>query len=197
MALADLLDAIEVEADEELERVERESREEAERIVAVARSEADRLEAELVAAVEPGALAEAARIRALARVDAAAEARDLREQAFLTLLDAVRARLAQVRSADDYPERLAALLAEAREALPGAVALRVDPADAELAASLAGGLSVEPVLQTWGGVELDDGAGRVLRNTLEHRFENAEPLLRLLVAQRLAAGETHLAGAAR
>ena len=113
MALADLLDAIEVEADEELERVERESREEAERIVAVARSEADRLEAELVAAVEPGALAEAARIRALARVDAAAEARDLREQAFLTLLDAVRARLAQVRSADDYPERLAALLAEA------------------------------------------------------------------------------------
>ena len=44
------------------------------------------------------------------------------------------------------------------------------------------GLTVEPTLSSWGGCELDDGQGRVVRNTLEQRLAAAEPELRRLLA---------------
>ena len=71
-----------------------------------------------------------------------------------------------------------ALLAESRAALPSARELRVDPRDADLALPLADGLGVESTLETWGGLELASDDGRTIRNTLEERLANAEPLLR-------------------
>ena len=51
---------------------------------------------------------------------------------------------------------------------------------------LAGDLRVDPALDTWGGLELAGDDGRTIRNTLEERLANAEPLLRRRFAQRLA-----------
>ena len=79
------------------------------------------------------------------------------------------------------------LLAEALGALPSGRRVLVDPRDEDLArrtaAELHVDLLVEPVLTTWGGVLLDGGEGRVARNTLEERFANAEPALRLALAR--------------
>ena len=197
MPLADLLQAIEAEADEELARFERDTAADAEALVERARAEASTLSAELAAVPEPAARRDAERATALARLDAAASLREAREESFASILDGVRAELAALRGSERYPQLLRALIGESRAALPAAGVLRVDPRDAELARPLAGGLRLEPVLETWGGVELGSDDGRLVRNTLEERFANAEPLLRLCFAGRLARTAGRPAGAAR
>lgn len=178
MPLADLLKAIEVEADEEITRLDLESRVEAEQMLERARLEARALERELASASERPALAEAERLRALARLDAAATLRSAREEAFTAAHVAVTHQLSEMRGSDRYPDLLRALFDESRAALPTAVRLRVDLRDLELARKLAGSLRIETVLTTWGGIELATEDGRAVRNTLEHRLENAEQVLR-------------------
>ena len=79
---------------------------------------------------------------------------------------------------------LRALLRESLTALPAAAVLRVDPRDermaADLLAELGAKLEIVGTLETAGGVELARGEDRVVRNTVEERFANAEQALRLL-----------------
>lgn len=178
MPLADLLEAIEVEAYEELARREQEARAEAEQILARAGREAAALTASLADAAGSAAGAEAESTLAVARLEALATLRESREAAFGEVLARVRETVAAARSRPDYSELMRALLAESRLALPAATVLRVDPRDASLAAELAGTLRVEPVLETWGGLELASDDGRAVRNTLERRLANADFLLR-------------------
>jgi vacuolar-type H+-ATPase subunit E/Vma4 len=188
MALADLLGAIEAEADAERARAHSEAVAAAATVVERARRAANTLEADLVAAGAADGDVAAGHERALARLYAAATIRSAREEAFVSLLTGIRAELATLRETSAYPTLFEALVAESRAALPSARELRVDPRDADLAGALARGLRVEPVLDTWGGVELASGDGRAIRNTLEERLANAEPLLRERLAQRLTPG---------
>jgi len=185
MPLADLLQTITAEADEEDARLGRETAAEAETLVESARVEARALSAELAAAPESVARRDAERATALARLAAVAALRGEREDVFASVLDGVRGELAALRGSGRYPPLFGALVAESKAALPEATVLRVDKRDAELARPLADGLRVEPVLKTWGGVELASDDGRLVRNTLEERLANAEPLLRLRFAGRL------------
>jgi V/A-type H+/Na+-transporting ATPase subunit E len=186
MALADLLQAIEADAAAERARADREAAAEAKAIVEQARAQAAELAAELAAEPEGEARAEAERTRALARMDASAVVRSAREEAFASLLAGIRAELAALRGTSRYPELFRALLAESRAALPAARRLRVDRRDLDLATPLAGGLRVDPALDTWGGVELVSDDGRIVRNTVEERLATAELLLRRRFAQWLA-----------
>jgi vacuolar-type H+-ATPase subunit E/Vma4 len=186
MALADLLQAIEADATAERARADRESAGEATAIVERARAQAAALAAELAAEPEGEARAEAERTRSLARLDASDAVRSAREEAFGSLLTGIRAELAALRATASYPELFRMLLAESRAALPAAHELRVDPRDRELAHTTADGLCVDPTLETWGGLELASDDGRTIRNTVEERLENAEPLLRRRFAQGLA-----------
>jgi vacuolar-type H+-ATPase subunit E/Vma4 len=183
MALADLLHAIEAEADAERARADRAAAAEAAAIVERARDDADRLEATLSAAPEMEARADAVQLLALARLDASSALRSAREDAFGSLLGGIRETLAALRGTEAYPALLEALLDESRAALPSAHELRVDRRDADLARPLADGLAVEPTLETWGGLELASDDGRTIRNTLEERLANAEPLLRRRFAE--------------
>jgi hypothetical protein len=60
----------------------------------------------------------------------------------------------------------------------------VDTRDERTAADLLGelgiALEIAATLETAGGIELARGDDRVVRNTVEERFANAEPALRLL-----------------
>ena len=185
MALADLLRAIETEADADRARAAEEAAAAAAAVVDDARRDANALEAELADAGAAEGRAAAAHERALARLDAATGIRSAREEAFVSLISGIRAELATVRETSAYPELFHALVAESRSALPAASVLRVDPRDADLAGGLAPGLRVEPTLDCWGGVELAGDDGRKVRNTLEERLANAEPVLRERLAQRL------------
>jgi len=194
MPLADLLRVIEADADEELVRLERETAAEAETVVELARDEARILAAALANGREAEARDEAERALALARLDAAAIVRAAREESFAELLDGLRVQLAALRDSERYPQLLRLLVDESRAALPVAGVLRVDPRDAELARPLARGLRLEPDLETWGGAELATDDGRLVRNTFEERLANAEPLLRLRFAERLARSTQPVAG---
>ena len=185
-----LLAAIKAEADQELAELDTQAHLKAEALVDAARADALRLEREPVDLQEPDLAREAARRLAAARLDAQNRVRQVREEAFQDALAALRARLTTVREEPGYAQMLASLVAEALEALPSGKRLLVDPRDEDLARRTAAELDlellVEPTLQTWGGVVLDGGEGRVVRNTLEERLANAEPSLRLELA-RIAA----------
>jgi vacuolar-type H+-ATPase subunit E/Vma4 len=185
MALDDLLRAIEAEADEERLRAEREKAASAVAIVDAARRKAAATEAQLIRAAEAESRAAAERVRAVARLRAADTVRTAREEAYVSLLGRVRQELGALRGSPAYQGVFAALLNESRAALPDARELRVDRRDRELAGSMAGDLRVVAVLDTWGGLELAGEDGRTVRNTLEERLSNADPLLRGRFAQWL------------
>jgi vacuolar-type H+-ATPase subunit E/Vma4 len=186
VALADLLRAIEADAEAERARADRETALEAAAIIERTRRDANSLAATLAAVAEAEAAAEAERTRALARLDATNVLRAAREEAFASLLAGVRVELAELRATSAYPVLFRALLAESRAALPNASELHVDRRDVDLAKPLARGLHVEPTLDTWGGVELASDDGRRIRNTVEERLANGELLLRYRFAQQLA-----------
>ena len=186
MALADLLRVIEADAAAERARADHKAALEAAAIVERARREARALAAELAAAPEPAARADAERARALARLDAARAVRVEREDAFSSLRAGVRSELGALRASGGYPALFRALLTEARAALPAAAELRIDRRDLDLATPLARGLRVDPTLDTSGGIELASDDGRIIRNTVEERLANADLLLRSRFVRRLA-----------
>jgi V/A-type H+-transporting ATPase subunit E len=184
MALSDLLAGLKAEAAAEEAQLDAETRAEVARIDAVAQADARILQERALRAVEDELGLEAEARRARARLAAAAAVRQAREEAFHEFIAEVRRRLAAVRESSSYPTLLRALLREGLTALPAATLLRVDPRDEQLATELLGELDVEleivGTLETAGGVELTRGEDRTLRNTVEERFANAEPGLRLL-----------------
>jgi V/A-type H+-transporting ATPase subunit E len=184
MALSDLLAGLKAEAAAEDARLDVETRAEATRIAAAAHDEARILQKQTLRVVDDELRREAETRRARARLAAAAAVRQAREEAFQAFLAEVRRRLEAVRVSPSYPRVLRALLRESLTALPAAAVLRVDPRDermaADLLAELGAKLEIAGMLETAGGVELARGEDRVVRNTVEERFANAEPALRLL-----------------
>jgi V/A-type H+-transporting ATPase subunit E len=184
MALSDLLAGLRAEAAAEEAQLEAETIAEATRIAAAAESEARLLREQTLRDLDDELRGVADARRTRARLDAAAAVRQARDDSFQECLADVRRRLEAVRDSSRYPAVLRALLRESLAALPTATVLRVDPRDERMAAHLLAELGVDleivRTLDTAGGVELTDGADRVVRNTVEDRLANAEPALRLL-----------------
>jgi V/A-type H+/Na+-transporting ATPase subunit E len=184
MALSDLLAGLRAEAAAEEAQLEAETIAEATRIAAAAESEARLLREQTLRDLDDELRGVADARRARARLDAAAVVRQARDDSFQECLADVRRRLGAVRDSSRYPAVLRVLLRESLAALPTATVLRVDPRDERMAAHLLAELGVDleivRTLDTAGGVELTDGADRVVRNTVEERLANAEPALRLL-----------------
>lgn len=192
MALSDLLAGLKAEAAAEEDRLDAETRAEVARIDTAAHADAHMFHEQALRAVEDELRQEAATRRARARLAAAAVLRQAREDAFHECLTEVRRCLETVRESSSYPTVLRALLRESLAALPAATVLRVDPRDERLATDLLAELDVQlelvATLETAGGVEVARGEDRVVRNTVEERFANAEPTLRLLFARAQEVG---------
>jgi len=195
MALAELLAALETEAATEAARVDDEAATEARQIVEAARAEAHAIEERTARSAADSLERELAQRGAAARLAAARLLREAREESFRTLLAQVRERVRTLRDDGAYPDVLRTALRESVAALPDATTLRVDPRDERLAAelvdSLGVNLTVVPTLEAAGGVELLSDSGRSVRNTLDERLANAQPALRLLFGDALAASEGH------
>jgi vacuolar-type H+-ATPase subunit E/Vma4 len=187
MALSDLLAGLKAEAATERDRLDAETSAEVARIDAAAQADAHLFHEQALRAVEDELRLEAETRRARARLAAAAVVRQAREDAFHDCLAEVRRRLETVRESSSYPTVLRALLRESLAVLPAATVIRVDPRDERLAADLLAELDVElelvATLETAGGVEVAHGEDHIARNTVEERFANAEPTLRLLFAR--------------
>jgi V/A-type H+/Na+-transporting ATPase subunit E len=184
MALSDLLEGLKAEAAAEDARLDAETRAEAARIDAEAREQARILQEEALRAVEDEVRGAADTQLAGARLSAVAAVRQAGEDAFREFVADVRGKLDGIRDSPGYPALLRALLRESLTALPAADVLRVDPRDerlaADLLAELGAAVEIAGTLETAGGLELARGEDRVVRNTVEERFANAEPALRVL-----------------
>jgi vacuolar-type H+-ATPase subunit E/Vma4 len=185
MALADLLAGLRSEAEAEAARLEAETLEQEDRIRQAALAEASAVRAQIVSAAEDQIRKEADRRRAAARLAVAASVRLTREEVFRDFRTDVSRRLDALRESERYSSVLRALLEESLAALPTATTLRVDPRDEHLArdllAELGATLELVASVETSGGLELADGRNRVVRNTVEERVANSEPVLRRLL----------------
>jgi vacuolar-type H+-ATPase subunit E/Vma4 len=193
MALRDLLAAIEAEAAADIWRLRTERRREAAAIIEDAGRQAAELKRSAVAAAEQAEREAGERRLAAARHTVAGRLREAQEAAYQQIARDARARVLAARERDDYPAILAALLHEARSALPAGSNVQVAQADEPLVRRLLQGgprLRVTVTLPDTGGVEVTDGAGAVVRNTLEDRLAAAEPELRGLVGRLLAGDRT-------
>jgi V/A-type H+-transporting ATPase subunit E len=199
MALQDLLAAIEAESATEAARLRAGHAAAAEAILAAAREQAAELSAAELAAADREERQSGELRLAAARDAASARIRQTYEVAYQRIARGIRDQLGSIRHRADYPEILAALITEARTALPGATVLRVDPADEPLARRLLAGesaLRIEPVLACAGGAAVGDDAGATVRNTVEERLAAAESSLRALVGALLTEDEPAVSGPA-
>jgi vacuolar-type H+-ATPase subunit E/Vma4 len=194
MALRDLLAAIEAEAAADIGQLRAERHREAAAIIEHAGQRAAELKRSAVAAAEQAEREAGERRLAAARHAIAGRLREAHEAGYQQIAMDVRAGVLAARERDDYPAILAALLHEARSALPAGSVIRVAPADELLIRRLLGDdsrIRVTVTLPSAGGVEVTDGTGAVVRNTLEDRLAAAESGLRNLVG-RLLAGDRAL-----
>jgi vacuolar-type H+-ATPase subunit E/Vma4 len=193
MALRDLLAAIEAEATADISRLRAERLREAAAIIEDSGRRAAELKRSTVAAAEQAEQETGERRLAAARHAIAGRVREAQEAAYQQIARDVRARVLAARERDDYPAILAALLHEARSALPAGNNVHVAQADEPLVRRLLQSeprLRVTVTLPDTGGVEITDGAGAVVHNTLEDRLAAAEPELRGLVGRLLAGDRT-------
>jgi V/A-type H+/Na+-transporting ATPase subunit E len=185
MALEDILGAIDQEADGEVRRVSADTERRRTEMLERAAAEAESILREESERAATARVEHREGILNGARLDADRSVRETRETVYQELLTIVRERLARVADGPDYPRIWPVLFDECRRVLPEARTVRVRASDEGRALSVAiesgmADVEVEPVLDSWGGLELATGDGRLVRNTFEDRLEKADPALRLL-----------------
>lgn len=171
MPIEHILDSIETEAGNRVEAIERSGTERAQAAIAQARS---RLSAETERFVNEAVASEEAEIQRRlnaaelqTRRDLAGVRRELFEQAF----DEARERLDTIRTRDDYPQLLQALILEACQNLPEPITLHIDKRDEQHLGSAATNYKVVTDLNVAGGVVARSADGTITRsNTLEDRL---------------------------
>ncbi len=182
MALADILDAVRREGDEEVARIVAARDDAVAAIGRKAREEARRVEARATTSRDAALAAEAGVIRHRAVLHVERRLQEAREAVFQEILGRARDRLSRHRGEPGYPATVAALLAECVSFLGHVEVVRADARDAGDVREALGRLEVAPAveltIECWGGVVANDGKGVFVRNTLEDRLERAEGELR-------------------
>jgi len=190
MAIEDILNALEEQAQAECDDVLAEAREHAKLIVEEGEREVQQIHDRYTRQTEHVAnLAAAKKINA-ARLEGKMVASAAKGDALVSVFDQALGKLSELRSSGAYEELFLALAGEALEALDGPVTIHVAPADAALAsrAAQAAGLTatIDSTLETAGGLVVEAYGGRVVRrDTLEDRLERARQLIQPDVAKVL------------
>jgi vacuolar-type H+-ATPase subunit E/Vma4 len=195
MSLETILQKITASGEAELKELRRETETHVQNILAEAEQEAaERREAARQAALQPVS-GECARRTHKARLEALQLVGQARDEMVAEALAQVEACLRQLRHSPMYPTILKRLIEEAvrvlgKEELNGELAvslcrpeLAIDPQDeplwADILTHLGLDLNVVATLDSWGGIILRSGDGRIIvTNTLEARLERAIPFLR-------------------
>ncbi|GLP76600.1 hypothetical protein TUM20983_37100 [Mycobacterium antarcticum] len=191
MGLIELIDALETDAEQELDRRRVAVLAEAAQIRTAASAAAAAIVERAVGDARAAATARGERELLALNARSAAALRRAREDALDAVLADTRAELYRVRSRPDYPSILGACLREALEALPTAQHVHVDPRDTEIAHDLLArsghAARCVPDLSCAGGAVVAND-GRRVDNTLESRLAAAWPRLRSTLAAAWADG---------
>ncbi len=192
MALGDILQAIEREADARICEIEAESERRSGALIEHAHAEAARRRESAAHALDAKTAREVDRIVNQARLTADRALRAARESLYSEARVAMLDRLAELRLEPEYSPLFERLLEEVMAVLPTARFVRCDPRDVELTEAILltvrrPELMVQPDLSTTGGLDIGTHDGRTIRNTFETRLAKAEPHLRRLAGEVLPA----------
>lgn len=184
MALDKLL---ENEAQSEIERIRAEARDRAEQIVAQAHEQARSLVQSRERALEAQRQAGMVRARSAADLEANASRLSAGEAGTAEVYELVQGYLGGVTAAPEYRDILARLIEQAREAIPGAEAVEVNPADVDLARQIVTDLEVRANPAIQGGARVVARGGKSgISNTLGGRLERVKADLAPQISRMLA-----------
>jgi len=189
MAIEDILNALDEQAQADCDSVVAEAKEHAQMILDDAQRSADAVHENFVRQVERMANAEASKLVNAARLEAKMEVSSAKGDGVSSVFDAARTKLPTLRSVE-YDRLFNALAAEALEGVDGDVSIHVAQADVGLAtqAAAAKGVvaSVTGDLDTAGGLVVEASGGRIIRrNTLEDRLDRVSQIVQADVARVL------------
>jgi vacuolar-type H+-ATPase subunit E/Vma4 len=189
MAIEDILQALDDQAQADSDAVVAEAEAHAKLIIEDGQHAAEEIHANFKRQVERVARADAAKIVNSARLGSKMEVSSAKGFGVQSVLDAARDRLGEVRSSD-YDRLFDALAAEALVGASGAVTIHVAPADEERAqrAAAAAGVTADVTadLSTAGGIVVESEGGRIVRrNTLEDRLDRVGQMLQADIARVL------------
>jgi vacuolar-type H+-ATPase subunit E/Vma4 len=192
MAIEDILNALQDQAQADIEAVIGEAREHAALIGKQAEAEAAAIRENFSKQVERSARSKAAKTVNAARLEAKMTVSSAKGDGLEAVFSSAGEVLGNARSQEGYDRLFADLAAEALEGIEGDVVLHVDPQDEDRAratAQAAGvSASVETDITTAGGLVVEARQGRILRrNTLEDRLERARQFVQTDVAKALFA----------
>jgi vacuolar-type H+-ATPase subunit E/Vma4 len=192
MAIEDIFVALEEQGEQESREAVDAAREQAKGIKEDAEAQAKAIRDARVEAAKSHATLISARTVNSARLNGRRMVAGVKERAIVQAFDEALAKLASVRASAGYPVLFRALADEAVAGLSGEIVVRVDSADAGLAADFlkASGLvgTVDATAKTAGGVTIVAEGGDLLRrNTLEDRLEKFRGLGQSEIAEVLSA----------
>jgi vacuolar-type H+-ATPase subunit E/Vma4 len=165
-------------------------------IGARADADASRAETDAATALDHATDREVAMVVDRARLDARRAGLRALEAAYQATLDQVRDRLGQARDSPAYRDTLSALLAESLRVVHDPARAIVDADDVGIVKEILAERGLDDVVVTptpadarglRGGIDVETGDGRIVRNTLDSRLRRADPRLRAIVAGRLPA----------
>jgi vacuolar-type H+-ATPase subunit E/Vma4 len=193
MSLNAILEEIYLSGEAEVQEIEERASGQAKEILADARLKAQLIEEDACSKEVRPAYRERARICHQARSEGLRTVGNAREALVDRALDRARGHMAGLRSDPIYPTLLCSLIQETLDELEGTLEdiqlsqLEADQRDSELIDQILGdmqlNLAVEYRLKCWGGLISKSSDGRVvIINTLEARFNRAEPFLRRYLA---------------
>lgn len=190
MALEEILEALDGEAEAERERVERRAQAQAARILEEAKAEAEELKAKEREKALLGLEAQKARILSAAKLEVKRAIAKAKEEIIAQVFEDVNAKLAGLGAQSDYRGVLEKLVQQAVAAANGdsvVVARNEDEALVrELVANIGAGCSVEGGLKGLGGVMVRTAGDSVtIDNSIDSRLEKASRLLRPEVTSTL------------
>jgi vacuolar-type H+-ATPase subunit E/Vma4 len=189
MAIEDILKALDEQADAETAAVLDEAHQHATLIVEEGAREAQQIHDGFTRQVERVANAEAGKVVNAARLEAKMIVSSVKGDGVAAVFDEAGTKLSTARDSD-YPSLFSALASEALGGMSGPVVIKVSASDGSLADAAAGNVglpaTVEPTLETAGGLVVEAQGGHVIRrNTLEDRLERCRQMIQADVAKVL------------
>ncbi len=190
MALDDIFNALDEQADKEIEQLLSDAQDQAAAIAAEAEDQAAAIQQRVADATEKATRERASRSVNAARLESKRRLAAVKEESIRQVFQAAADKLATARSQSDYANVFGALAAEATGGLAGNLEVLVDSADAALAERTAADLgldvTIKPEISTSGGLIVRTGGGRIMRrNTFEDRLDKADGLIQADVAEIL------------
>ncbi len=190
MALDDIFEALEAQADTEIATVLQDARDQAGAIAEQASDDAENIRAMRLEQAEKVTRSEASQSVNAAKLEGKKKVAAVKEVAVDTAFEEALGLLSGARGSSDYAAAFQALAQEALKGMSGDVEVLVDPADEALAKSTLSALGVDaqvkPEITTRGGLVVAMQGGRIRRrNTFEDRLEKVKQSAQADVAEIL------------